>query len=82
MRGIAFAATSDAPYRVLGTDGFGRSDTRAKLRDFFEVDERFVTLAALRELQDAQQVVSASGSGRRRCREMGISPDKANPRLS
>ena len=69
-----------APYRVLGTDGFGRSDTRAKLRDFFEVDERFVTLAALRELQDRQVVSAAEVAGA--MREMGISPDKANPRLS
>jgi pyruvate dehydrogenase E1 component len=38
------------PYRVLGTDGFGRSDSRASLRSFFEVDRRYVALAALREL--------------------------------
>jgi pyruvate dehydrogenase complex dehydrogenase (E1) component len=34
------------PYRVLGTDGFGRSDTRAALRRFFEVDRHYVTVAA------------------------------------
>ena len=72
-----FAAPS---YRVLGTDGFGRSDTRAKLRDFFEVDERFVTLAALRELQD-RQVVAASEVARAMA-DLGISADKANPRLA
>jgi pyruvate dehydrogenase E1 component len=38
------------PYRVLGTDGFGRSDTRAALRSFYEVDRHHVTVAALREL--------------------------------
>ena len=69
-----------APYRVLGTDGFGRSDTREKLRDFFEVDERFVTLAALRELQ-ARQVVSAA-EVKAAMGDMGISSAKANPRLS
>jgi pyruvate dehydrogenase E1 component len=37
-------------YRVLGTDGFGRSDSRSGLREFFEVDRRYVTVAALREL--------------------------------
>ena len=37
-------------YRVLGTDGFGRSDYRRKLRDFFEVDRRWVALAALESL--------------------------------
>jgi pyruvate dehydrogenase E1 component len=39
-----------APYRALGTDGFGRSDSRRALRAFFEVDRRYVTVAALREL--------------------------------
>jgi pyruvate dehydrogenase E1 component len=42
-------------YEVLGTDGFGRSDTREKLRDFFEVDRRWVVLTALRSLADAGQ---------------------------
>ena len=70
----------DAPYRVLGTDGFGRSDTREKLRDFFEVDERFVTVAALRELQVVQQVSAADV--RDALAGMGIAPDKPNPRLA
>ncbi len=39
-----------ARYRVLGTDGFGRSDYRAALRRFFEVDRHFIAVAALREL--------------------------------
>jgi pyruvate dehydrogenase E1 component len=39
-------------YVVLGTDGFGRSDTREKLRHFFEVDRRWVTVAALKALAD------------------------------
>ncbi|WP_247998036.1 alpha-ketoglutarate dehydrogenase [Brucella tritici] len=39
-----------APFTVLGTDGFGRSDTRTALRDFFEVDHRHVTVAALAAL--------------------------------
>jgi pyruvate dehydrogenase E1 component len=39
-------------YTVLGTDGFGRSDTRAALRDFFEVDRRHVAVAALKALAD------------------------------
>jgi len=34
-------------YHVLGTDGFGRSDTRERLRDFFEVDRRWIVLKAL-----------------------------------
>jgi pyruvate dehydrogenase E1 component len=39
-------------YVVLGTDGFGRSDTREKLRGFFEVDRHYVTVAALKALAD------------------------------
>jgi pyruvate dehydrogenase E1 component len=40
-------------YRVLGTDGFGRSDSRRALRRFFEVDRHYVAVAALKELADA-----------------------------
>jgi pyruvate dehydrogenase E1 component len=40
-----------APYVTLGTDGFGRSDTRARLRDFFEVDARWIAFAALDALK-------------------------------
>ena len=39
---------------VLGTDGFGRSDTRKQLRHFFEVDRRYVAVAALKALADQQ----------------------------
>jgi pyruvate dehydrogenase E1 component len=39
-------------YRVLGTDGFGRSDFRSKLRSFFEVDRYYVAMAALKALAD------------------------------
>jgi pyruvate dehydrogenase E1 component len=42
------------PYRVLGTDGYGRSDSRRALRGFFEVDRRYVALAALRELDPSR----------------------------
>ncbi len=42
-----------APYRVLGTDGFGRSDFRSALRRFFEVDRHYIAVAALKELADA-----------------------------
>ena len=43
-------------YRVLGTDGFGRSDSRAALRRFFEVNRHYVAVAALKELADEGQV--------------------------
>lgn len=39
-----------APFSALGTDGFGRSDTRPQLRDFFEVDSKHIVLSALTEL--------------------------------
>jgi pyruvate dehydrogenase E1 component len=39
-------------YRVLGTDGYGRSDSRQALRRFFEVDRHYVAVAALKELAD------------------------------
>ena len=70
----------DAPYRVLGTDGFGRSDTREQLRHFFEVDRRFVTLAALTSLAQAQQIPASELAQARD--KLGIDPAKANPRLA
>jgi len=45
-------------YTVLGTDGFGRSDTRAKLREFFEVDRHWVVVAALKALADEGAIPS------------------------
>ena len=68
-----------ADYRVLGTDGFGRSDTRDKLRHFFEVNSAFVTLTALNALADAQ-VISKADVGKARD-DLGIAADKSNPRL-
>jgi pyruvate dehydrogenase E1 component len=44
------------PYATLGTDGFGRSDTRATLRQHFEVDRNFIALAALKALADANRI--------------------------
>jgi pyruvate dehydrogenase E1 component len=45
-----------APYTVLGTDGFGRSDTRQKLRSFFEVDRYHVVVATLNTLADQGEI--------------------------
>ena len=64
-------------YKVLGTDGFGRSDTRAKLRHFFEVDRYWVVLAALEALADRGEIerrVVAEAIAR-----FGIDPNKPNP---
>jgi pyruvate dehydrogenase E1 component len=46
-------------YRVLGTDGFGRSDFRSALRRFFEVDRHYVAVAALKELADTGEIDAA-----------------------
>ena len=67
-----------SPYRVLGTDGFGRSDTREKLRSFFEVDRRFVTVAALASLAD-QQIISTREVAQA-ISDLGIEADAPNPR--
>ncbi|WP_370599697.1 pyruvate dehydrogenase (acetyl-transferring), homodimeric type [Pseudomonas nitroreducens] len=64
-------------YKVLGTDGFGRSDTRAKLRHFFEVDRHWVVLAALEALADRGDIepkVVAEAIAR-----FGLDPEKPNP---
>ena len=44
------------PYTVLGTDGFGRSESREALRDFFEVDAKHIVWAALTSLHDQKQI--------------------------
>ena len=64
-------------YRVLGTDGFGRSDYRRKLREHFEVNRHFITLAALTELA-AEGAVPAD-SAAEAITKYGLNPDKPDP---
>jgi len=66
-----------APYVVLGTDGFGRSDTREKLREFFEVDRRWVALAALKALADAGTIERSVLA--KAIAAFGLDPNKPNP---
>ncbi len=66
-------------FSVLGTDGFGRSDTRKKLREHFEVSREFVVLAALKALADEGNIKASVVSDA--MNRLGISPDKTNPRL-
>jgi pyruvate dehydrogenase E1 component len=47
---------NDRRFTALGTDGFGRSDTRESLRTFFEVDRHFIVLAALKSLADEGRI--------------------------
>ena len=64
-------------YRVLGTDGFGRSDTREKLRAFFEVDRHFVVLAALKALAEEGAIAPARVS--EAIRKYGVDAERPNP---
>ena len=66
-----------APYSVLGTDGFGRSDSRQKLRHFFEVDRYFVVLAALNALRKEGKVEAAVV--KQAIEKYGIDTDKPYP---
>ena len=64
-------------YLVLGTDGYGRSDTRASLRRFFEVDRHFVVLSALKALADDGEVPGARVADA--VARYGIDPEKSDP---
>ena len=66
-----------ARYKVLGTDGFGRSDSRKKLRHFFEVDRYYVAVAALKALADDGTIGAKEVS--RAIKLYKINPDKPNP---
>jgi pyruvate dehydrogenase E1 component len=64
----------------LGTDGFGRSESRASLRNHFEVDARFITIATLAALSrdggvDAKVVQKA-------IKELDVNPEKINPAIA
>ncbi len=64
-------------YVVLGTDGYGRSDTREALRRFFEVDPENIATAALHALSQEGQLPVAEVA--RAIRELGIDPEKSDP---
>jgi pyruvate dehydrogenase E1 component len=64
-------------YRVLGTDGFGRSDYRKRLRSFFEVDRYYVALAALKALADEKQIPVSKVDAA--IKKYNIDPEKPNP---
>jgi len=64
-------------YKVLGTDGFGRSDTREKLREFFEVNRYYVTVAALKSLADEGAIAASVVTDA--IAKYGINANKPNP---
>ena len=64
-------------YKVLGTDGFGRSDFRSKLREHFEVNRHYVVVAALKALAEEGAVPATKVA--EAIQKYGINPDKINP---
>jgi pyruvate dehydrogenase E1 component len=79
MRAVADQIRKWVPgsYTVLGTDGYGRSDSRSALRHHFEVDRRFVVLAVLRALADEGQLPPETVT--RAIEELGIDTLKISP---
>jgi pyruvate dehydrogenase E1 component len=67
-------------YVALGTDGFGRSDSRAALRGFFEVDRRWIALAALKALADDGRIDQATVTAA--MKKFEIDPSKPDPLVS
>jgi pyruvate dehydrogenase E1 component len=68
------------PLSVLGTDGFGRSESRASLRDFFEVDAKHIVLATLTALARDKQI--KPDVLKNAIKDLGIDPEKPNPACS
>jgi pyruvate dehydrogenase E1 component len=68
------------PITALGTDGFGRSETRAALRDFFEVDARFITLATLNELAKDGKI--KGDTVQQAIKDLEINVEKPDPAIS
>ena len=64
-------------YKVLGTDGFGRSDFRGRLREHFEVNRHYVVVAALKALADEGALPAAKVA--EAIAKYGIDADKINP---
>jgi len=64
-------------YKVLGTDGFGRSDFRRRLRKHFEIDRHYITVAALKALSDDGKLPAAKVA--EAIRKYGLDADKINP---
>jgi pyruvate dehydrogenase E1 component len=67
----------DAPFVSLGTDGFGRSDTRDSLRSYFEIDPPSIAAAAISELVRAGELTAAAAKDA--FAKLGIDPDKVDP---
>ena len=68
------------PFYTLGTDGYGRSDSRTALREHFEVSRKYIVISALRALVEAGKMESAILS--KAAAKLGIDKEKQNPRLA
>jgi pyruvate dehydrogenase E1 component len=68
---------SNRSFTALGTDGFGRSDTREALRRFFEVDRHYVAVAAMKALADEEALPQPKVT--EAIRKYGVNPEKPNP---
>ncbi len=82
MKALPESVASWIPGRLvaLGTDGFGRSESRADLRDFFEVDAKHIVLAALHGL--SREDALESKAVQQAIKDLNINPEKANPRIT
>jgi pyruvate dehydrogenase E1 component len=67
----------DAPFSALGTDGFGRSDTRESLRSYFEIDAPSIAAAAMSALARSGDITPAAAE--KAIAELGVDPEKADP---
>ena len=67
----------DRNYKVLGTDGFGRSDFRRKLREHFEVDRHYIVLATLKAL--AEDGTLPASKAAEAIKKYGIDTERVNP---
>ncbi len=67
----------DAPFVALGTDGFGRSDTRESLRSYFEIDAPSIAAAAMSSLARSGDITPATAE--KAIAELGVDPEKADP---
>jgi pyruvate dehydrogenase E1 component len=67
----------DAPFVALGTDGFGRSDTRESLRAYFEIDAPSIAAAAMSALARSRDITPAAAE--QAIAELGVDPEKADP---
>jgi pyruvate dehydrogenase E1 component len=77
---LSIAPWVPGPYRVLGTDGFGRSEDRAGLRRFFEVDAENIALAALAALAEEGRIPKTQAAAA--AKQLGLDTEKPNPATS